>query len=81
MENKRILKGGSLYYDTPVGVLCLESFFPKPKGHLRNPKTFDFAVVLSIIKGVDIPRLLFNPTLTFAEIGLASSALEIASAW
>ncbi len=62
MENNTILKGGTLYYDTPVGILCLESLFPKPNGHLRNPKTFGFPVVLSVIKGVDIPRLLFNPT-------------------
>jgi len=67
MENNTILKGGSLYYDTPVGVLCLESLFPKPKGHMRNPKTFGFPVVLSVIKGVDIPRLLFNPTAELVE--------------
>ena len=67
MENNKILKGGWLYYDTPVGVLCLESLFPKPKGHLRNPKTFDFPVILSIVKGVDIPRLLFNPTPELVE--------------
>ncbi len=58
----RILKGGTLYYDTPVGVLCLESMFPKPAGHLRNPTSFKFPVVCSVVKGVDIPKLLFNPT-------------------
>ena len=36
-----LLKGGKLYYDTPVGILCLESRFAKPKGHVRNPLTFD----------------------------------------
>lgn len=62
MKKGKILKGGQLYYDTPVGVLCLESLFPKPKGHLRNPRSFDFPVVCSVVTGVDIPRLLFNPT-------------------
>lgn len=57
-----ILKGGARYYDTPVGVLCLDSLFPKPKGHLRNPMTFGFPVVTRVITGVDVPRLLFNPT-------------------
>lgn len=57
-----ILKGGYLHYDTPIGVLCLESLFPKPRGHLRNPLTFDFPVVCQVVSGVDIPRLLFNPT-------------------
>ena len=56
-----ILKGGFLYHDTPVGVLCLESFFPKPRGHIRNPRTFTFPVVQSVVEGVDIPKLLFNP--------------------
>lgn len=57
-----ILKGGKLYYDTPVGVICLESLFPKPRGHVRNPRTFDFPVVCKVVTGVDIPKLLFNPT-------------------
>ncbi|MEH0018938.1 MAG: aspartate/glutamate racemase family protein [Desulfobacter sp.] len=60
MEDPDILKGGTLYYDTPVGVLCLESLFPKPPGHLRNPRTFDFPVVCSVVEGVDIPKLLFR---------------------
>ena len=55
-----ILKGGYLYYDTPVGVLCLESKFPKPRGHIRNPRTFDFPVVYKVVEGVDIPKLLFR---------------------
>ena len=59
---KNILKGGTLYYDTPVGVLCLESLFPKPPGHLRNPLTYKFPVVCSVVRGVDIPKLLFDPT-------------------
>lgn len=57
-----LLKGGKLYYDTPVGILCLESRFPKPKGHVRNPLTFDFPTVQRLIRGVDIPCLLFHPT-------------------
>jgi glutamate racemase len=61
------MKGGFLYYDTPIGVLCLESLFPKPRGHLRNPLTFDFPVVLSVVKGVDIPRLLVHPTAELVE--------------
>lgn len=58
----RILKGGFVYYDTPIGVLCLESLFPKPRGHLRNPLTFDFPVLCKIIRGANIPKLLFDPT-------------------
>lgn len=60
-ENTNILKGGFLHYDTPIGVLCLESTFPKPRGHVRNPRTYDFPVICSVVKGVDIPKLLFDP--------------------
>lgn len=57
-----LTKGGYVYYDTPIGILCLESFFPKPKGHIRNPNTFNFPTMIRVIQDVDIPRMLFNPT-------------------
>ncbi|BHH86162.1 aspartate/glutamate racemase family protein [Desulforhopalus sp. 52FAK] len=60
-NNTNILKGGFLHYDTPIGVLCLESMFPKPRGHVRNPRTYDFPTICSVVKGVDIPKLLFDP--------------------
>ena len=56
------MKGGKLYYDMPIGILCLESLFPKPRGHMRNPLTYRFPTVTRVVRGVDIPRLLFNPT-------------------
>jgi hypothetical protein len=62
-----ILKGGFLHYDTPIGVLCLESMFPKPRGHVRNPRTYDFPVICSVVKGVDIPKLLFDPQPEFLQ--------------
>ena len=57
-----ILKGGTLYYDMPIGILCLNSLFPKPRGHMRNPLSYSFPTVTRVIGDVDIPRLLFNPT-------------------
>ncbi|SDP05156.1 aspartate/glutamate racemase family protein [Desulforhopalus singaporensis] len=60
--NTKNIKDGRRYHDTPVGVLCLNSSFPKPKGHVRNPETFDFPVICKVIDEVDIPTLLFNPT-------------------
>ncbi|MCG8617607.1 MAG: hypothetical protein MI802_15420 [Desulfobacterales bacterium] len=65
--DSRILKGGFVYYDTPIGVLCLESLFPKPKGHLRNPLTFNFPVLCKIVRGANIPKLLFDPTPELAQ--------------
>ena len=46
------LRSGYLYYDTPVGILCLDTHFPKPPGQLRNPLTFDFPVVCRVMPGV-----------------------------
>lgn len=57
-----ILKGGILHTETPIGVLCLESYFAKPPGHLRNPVTFDFPVTYKVLRSIDVPKLLFNPT-------------------
>ena len=62
-----IVKGGKLYYDLPIGILCLESQFPKLRGHLRNPISFSFPTVTRVVEGVDIPCLLFNPTLDLVE--------------
>lgn len=61
MADTHILQGGFLHYDTPIGVLCLESNFPKPRGHVRNPRTFNFPVICKVVHGVDIPKLLFQP--------------------
>jgi len=55
-----IIKGGYTYYDTPIGIICLDAKIPRPRGHLRNPLTFDFPIVCKILKGIDVPRLLFN---------------------
>lgn len=44
-----------------LGVLCLDSSFTKPLGHLRHPGTFDHAVKYEVLTGVDIPRLLHQP--------------------
>ena len=44
------MKGGRLYYDMPIGILCLESLFPKPRGHMRNPLTYGFPTVTRVIR-------------------------------
>ena len=90
-----ILQGGKLYYDTPVGILCLDSQFPKPRGHLRNPLTYPFPTVQYLIRGVDVPRMLFNPTPELIEpflegarelerqgvLAIAGSAIGLGNVW
>ncbi len=67
------MKGGKLYYDMPIGILCLESLFPKPCGHIRNPLTYRFPTVTRLVRGVDIPRLLFHPAPDLLERCLAAA--------
>ncbi len=61
MYTDEIYQGGKLYYEIPIGILCLESYFPKMRGHLRNPRTYEFPTVTRVLTGLDIPKLLFSP--------------------
>lgn len=61
MYNGAIYQGGKLYYEIPIGILCLESYFPKMRGHLRNPRIYSFPAVMRVLTGLDIPKFLFNP--------------------
>lgn len=42
----------------PIGILCLDTLFPKPPGQLRNPLTFDFPVVCRVLRGVGAKEIL-----------------------
>jgi len=56
------IPSGYLYYDTPIGILCLDTLFPKPPGQLRNPLTFDFPVVCRVLRGVGAKEILSSPS-------------------
>lgn len=60
-----ISKGGLNIYGIPIGVLCLESYFPKGPGHIKNPTTFNFPVTYKIVKGATVKRVVdqADPTL------------------
>jgi aspartate/glutamate racemase len=64
-EGRVILKGGFNCYGIPLGVICLESFFPKPEGHIKYAPTFDFPVLYKTVKGATVDRLIRerDPTL------------------
>ena len=53
-----ILKGGFNLYDIPIGVISLESYFPKPPGHIKNPTSFDFPVIYKTVTGATVDRLI-----------------------
>ncbi|MFK7869600.1 MAG: aspartate/glutamate racemase family protein [Roseobacter sp.] len=54
--------GGQNICGAAIGVLCLESHFPKPPGHIKNPSSLPFPVLYEMVEGVRVPDLLHNPT-------------------
>ncbi|MFA3916763.1 aspartate/glutamate racemase family protein [Ruegeria hyattellae] len=57
-----VYNGGQNICGASIGVLCLESYFPKPPGHIKNPSSLPFPVLYEMIDGVTVPTLLNNPT-------------------
>jgi hypothetical protein len=66
-------KGGQNICGATIGVLCLESHFPKPPGHIKNPSSLPFPVLYEMIDGVTVPDLLNNPTPDLLEPFLAGA--------
>jgi Asp/Glu/hydantoin racemase len=53
--------------DPTIGVLCLDSRFPKPPGHIRNPAALDFNLSYEVVKGATVKILLTNPSPEFVQ--------------
>src|SRR5579883_2087238 len=43
-----------------IGVLCLETYFTKIPGHIRNPETFHFPVKYKVVQGASPARLVLQ---------------------
>lgn len=56
-----IVSGGKNICGVSIGVLSLESYFPKPPGHIKNPSSLPFATQYEILTGITVPELLNNP--------------------
>lgn len=54
--------GGQNICGTCIGVLSLESYFPKPPGHIKNPSSLPFTTTYEMLDGITVPELLNNPT-------------------
>ena len=48
--------GGQNICGATIGVLCLESYFPKPPGHIKNTLSLPFPALNEMINGVTIPN-------------------------
>jgi len=57
-----IYQGGHNLCGMTIGVLALESYFPKPPGHIKNPSSLPFTVMYEMLDGITVPKLLGNPT-------------------
>lgn len=57
-----VVSGGQNICGVSIGVLSLESYFPKPPGHIKNPSSLPFTTSYEIITGLTIPVLLNNPS-------------------
>ena len=55
------LKGGSNISGVTIGVLCLESYFPKPPGHIKNPSSLGFPVLYETVAGATVAKLVNGP--------------------
>ena len=56
-----ILRGGKNLGGNPVGVVCLDSPFPKPRGHIKNPRGLPFPVLYRTLRGAGVAELLESP--------------------
>jgi len=60
-----IYPGGQNICGVSIGVLCLDSKFSKPPGHIKNPSGLPFTVLYETVDGATIPDLLNNPSKEF----------------
>lgn len=53
-----LLKGGHTTYGQPIGILMLDTIFPRPPGDIGNAGSFDFHVRYKIVKGAHPTRIM-----------------------
>ncbi|MES0868470.1 aspartate/glutamate racemase family protein [Pseudovibrio sp. SCP19] len=57
-----IHSGGQNICGVSIGVLSLESYFPKPPGHIKNPSSLPFTTTYEILHGLTVQKLLADPS-------------------
>ncbi|WP_375230445.1 aspartate/glutamate racemase family protein [Roseobacter sp. S98] len=68
-----VIPGGTNICGVSIGVLALESHFPKPPGHIKNPSSLPFTTSYEIIEGLTVPLLLNNPSPEMIEPLIAAA--------
>ncbi len=59
------IQGGPNICGVTIGVLCLDSRFPKPPGHIKNPSGLSFPVLYETVKGATVAKLVNQPSADF----------------
>jgi Asp/Glu/hydantoin racemase len=54
------VKGGRNFYGPVIGVLLLETKFPRIPGDVGNAYTYDFPVVFKVVKGATLSNVVFQ---------------------
>lgn len=62
-----IHSGGQNICGVSIGVLCLDSRFPKLPGHIKNPSSLPFSVLYETVEGATVPELINRPSDQFIE--------------
>jgi len=55
-----ILKGGFANYGETIGILMLDTRFPRPKGDIGNALSYDFPVRYKIVRGAHATKIMGN---------------------
>ncbi len=63
----RVVKGGYNLYGLPIGILMLESGFPRVPGDLGNATTFSFPIRHKVVEGADHHRVVIAGDPSLAE--------------
>ena len=53
-----ILRGGRTVYGIPVGIIMLDTRFPRPPGDVGNARTWPFPVRYRVVKGAESRRVI-----------------------
>lgn len=70
-----VLRGGRTLYGYPIGVLMLDTRFPRPPGDVGNAMTWPFPVLYEIVRGAEPSRVIgeTDPALLQPFIDAASA--------
>jgi Asp/Glu/hydantoin racemase len=61
---KRVAKAGYNVYGHTVGVLILETSFPRIPGSIGNLNTFSFPVVYKVVKRTNVQNIILDPDMS-----------------